>query len=207
VEYRIKDMSYGLLLSHTFPGLLFGLEILLAFELFTKINIINLLFLIENNASNLIAIFIAVFVSATLLGFILDGIHHFIFEDVYEKIVLKKNPYNLKLFQLIKNAEQMHIYKHFLEDDLWYPYEAYANIGIAMLPGLILLPYWLNKLQIATWFNAIVTVFYWSVFIIMIYEAKSTLQLFNEAEEKLIENFESGYSTSANTAKMDKSQT
>jgi len=205
VEYKIKDMSYGLLLSHTFPGLLFGLEILLAFALFTKINIVNLLFSIENNTSNLIAIFIAVFVSATLLGFILDGIHHFIFEDVYEKIVLKDNPYNLKLFQVIKNAEQMHIYKHFLEDDLWYPYEAYANIGIAMLPGLILLPYWLYKLQIAAWFNAIVTVIYWAVFIIMIYEAKSTLQLFNEAEEKLIENFERGYATSANTTQTDKS--
>jgi len=33
----------------------------------------------------------------------------------------------------------MDVYKHFIEDDFWYPYEAYANISIAMFFWLILL--------------------------------------------------------------------
>lgn len=206
MEFKIKDMSYGLLLSHTFPGLLLGSQIILAFALFTKINVIALSFSIEYKAANLIFIFILVFVSATLLGFILDGIHHFIFEDLYEKIT-KNSVYNLKLFQVIRDMEQMQIYKHFLEDAFWYPYEAYANVGLAMLPGLILLPYWLYKLQIATWFNTILTVIYWFIFLIMLYEAKSTLRLFYEAEKELIENFEKRYAISDNAAKTDKVQT
>lgn len=206
MEFRIRDMSYGLLLSHTFPGLLSGLQIMLAFALFTKINVVTLLLSIEYNAANLISIFILIFVSATLLGFILDGIHHFIFEDLWEKIT-KKSVYNLKLFEVIRDTEQMQIYKHFLEDAFWYPYEAYANICLAMFPGLFLLPFWLCKLQIATWFNAIVTVIYWLIFFIMGYEAKSTLQLFCENEKELIKNFEKRYATPGNTPKMDKAQT
>ncbi len=44
-ELKVKDMTYGLLLSHTFPGLLFGLEILLSFELVTNVHILTSLFL------------------------------------------------------------------------------------------------------------------------------------------------------------------
>ena len=38
------------------------------------------------------------------------------------------------------DSDKMSVYKHFVEDDLWYPYEAYANISVAMLLGLIFLP-------------------------------------------------------------------
>lgn len=179
MELKVKDMSYGLLLSHTFPGLLFGLEILLAFELFTKLNIVGALLSIERSAANLISIFIISFVFSTLLGYILDGIHHYIFEDI------RNIPYHSSpgFYKACNSVEKMQIYKHFLEDDLWYPYEAYANIGIAMLPGVILLPYWLNQLGVTTWFMVILSLLYIVVLIIMFCEAENTLKCFIDEEK------------------------
>ena len=194
MEFKIKGMSYSLLLSHTFPGLLFGLQILLAFALFTKFNVITFLSLQETNAINLVSFLTVTFVFSTLLGFIVDGVHHFIFEDFFDKILKRGNSCcNMKLFQFIKTTQQAQIYRVFLLDDYWYPYEAYANIGISMMPGLILLPYLLYHLQITTWFNITMTFVYWLTFFIMSYEAIITLQLFREAEDKLIENFEKCY--------------
>jgi hypothetical protein len=73
MEFNIKGMSYSLLLSHTFPGLLFGLQILLAFALYTKFNVITFLSSQENNAINLVSFLTVTFVFSTLLGFIVDG--------------------------------------------------------------------------------------------------------------------------------------
>jgi hypothetical protein len=83
----------------------------------------------------------------------------------------------------------MHIYKHFLEHDFWYPYEAYANIAIAMLPGIVLLPFWLSDLNVSLW--AIITLVIVSilVFCAMYYEAKTTHEFFKNAEKKIIQNF------------------
>ncbi len=195
MEFKIKGMSYSLLLSHTFPGLLFGLQILLAFALFTKFNIIIFLYSQGTNAINLVSFLIVTFVFSTLLGFIVDGIHHFFFEDLPDIISKERESSccNMKLFQFITTTQQAQIYRVFLLDDFWYPYEAYANVGISMIPGLILLPVWLSYLQISLWFNITITVVYLLIFIIMIYEAKNTLQVFREAESKLIENFEKCY--------------
>jgi hypothetical protein len=194
MEFNIKGMSYSLLLSHTFPGLLFGLQILLAFALYTKFNVITFLSSQENNAINLVSFLTVTFVFSTLLGFIVDGVHHFIFEDFLNIILKRKDSCcNMKLFQFIKTNQQAQIYRVFLLDDYWYPYEAYANIGISMMPGLILLPHWLYHLQITTWFNITITFVYWLICFIMSYEAIITLQVFREAEDKLIENFQKNY--------------
>lgn len=181
MEFKLKDMSYGLLLSHTFPGILLELEILVAFELFTPLNILGRIFNIENNITNLISLLIVAFVSATIFGFILDGIHHCLFR--------KLEGSDCKIYEVITKTEQMQIYKHFVEDDLWYPYEAYANIAIAMSPGILLLPYGLYKLSISTWFNIALCIVYVVVFCIVIYEARSTLKLCGQVEDALYKNF------------------
>lgn len=70
MELKLKDMSYGLLLSHTFPGLLFGLEIALAFHLFTNFSIYKFLFSLQKfDFAVLTTVLIGVFVTATLLEF------------------------------------------------------------------------------------------------------------------------------------------
>lgn len=185
MELKLKDMSYGLLLSHTFPGIFFGLEILTAFALFTPINLFKFIFSIENSLINLLSVLIIVFVSATLLGFILDGIHHCLFR----KWELTGSDEDYKIYRVISNMEQMQMYKHFAEDDFWYPYEAFANISIAMIPGILLLPYGLYRIGIDLWFNITICVIYMIIFIIVLYEAKSTLDMFIKVEDALAQNF------------------
>lgn len=199
MEFKVKDLSYGLLLSHTFPGLLFGLEILIAFQLFTNLDILTSILTLQNNMTTLITIFIIAFVFSTLLGFMLDGIHHFIFED------LKDEPdYPNNFFIACNSIEKMQLYKHFLEDDLWYPYEAYANIGIAMLPGIILLPYGLFRLGVNALFLIIISLLYFGILYVLFREANSTLDVFKSAEKEFIENFTNNTGTPAATTDKSK---
>ena len=63
MEVRVKGLSYGLLLSHIFPGLFLEVEILVTFQFFTRICIFDCLwFLTQNGISSLLIVFlIAVF--------------------------------------------------------------------------------------------------------------------------------------------------
>jgi hypothetical protein len=70
--------TYGYLVSHTFPGLLFVMQIALGFKLFTPFDAFRLLYTIDIKAVNLIAILIIFYVISTIFGIIIDGIHHFI---------------------------------------------------------------------------------------------------------------------------------
>ena len=187
MDFRIKGMSYGLLLSHTLPGLLFGLEMLLVFQLFTKFRIIDFLYSIENNTGNLIIGLVVVFVLATLLGFMVDGIHHLLEEFIWKRIK-KTNFDEADLYRVIKTNTQIQIYKQVLED-IWFPYEAYANLGLAMLPGIILLPIWLYRLNVHCLFNFALTIIYIFIFWAMCHEACSTARFYKEAEHGIIENF------------------
>ena len=76
----IKNISYNFILSHTFPGVLIELEILLAFHLYSPASITEKVSTFAHgNVSNLVSVIAIFFVFATILGFILDGIHHHIF--------------------------------------------------------------------------------------------------------------------------------
>ena len=86
----------------------------------------------------------------------------------------------------------MQIYIHFIDDDLWYPYEAYANIGIAMIPGFFLFGTWL------IWyltpkphclFTIIMLIVYAGLTYATLYEAEETKRQLNQAEDSLEENF------------------
>jgi len=41
MDIKVKDLSYGTLISHTFPGYLFGFQIAIPFKLFGPTDIIN----------------------------------------------------------------------------------------------------------------------------------------------------------------------
>lgn len=140
MKFELKDM-YSFLISHTFPGLLVLVELLLFYQWFVNPNFCN--YLKANwptETSNVIVILILAYAFSTLFGILLDSIHHFI-EDIYNH---KEKDGK---FIAINDTFSMDVYKHFLEDDLWYPYEAYANVGIAMTPGLFLLIHWLSRIN------------------------------------------------------------
>jgi hypothetical protein len=188
MEFRIRGMSYGLLLSHTFPGLLLEIEVVLAFQFFTNVNLARYSsFVVDTGAAQsavrIVALAIAMLVCATLLGIVIDGVHHWFWERR-----IKKEDY--EIHKHIKSVEQMQIYIHFVEDDLWYYYEAYANTAIAMIPGLGLLPYWLAHCLQAHWlFVCVVFLVYAFLLMVMLVEISKTKREVNETEKSLIENF------------------
>ena len=168
--------------SHTFPGILLEFEIFLAFQLFSPANIIHKVFdFAQANISNLVSSIALFFVFATILGFMLDGIHHYIFR--------KKEDDTNKIYEYINSLERMQIARSLLDDDLWYPYEAFANIWIAMMPGLILLPYWMLSLHFHLAFVISIMAVYVVVFEIMRREAITTLDTYKEVEVDLIKAF------------------
>ena len=96
---------YRYLLSHTFPGLILGIEIILAIYWFSDLPVkacIETGF--KQHASVIILIGYAI---STLMGFIVDGIHHFFFEDlldikilVYFKSLFARSKLNNFLYKL-----------------------------------------------------------------------------------------------------------
>jgi hypothetical protein len=79
MDIKIPELEYGYLISHTFPGLFLAFEIIIAFSLFTPYNILHLIYSIDYKIINILALLIVLYIFSTMLGVILDGVHHLIF--------------------------------------------------------------------------------------------------------------------------------
>lgn len=179
----LNNISYNTILSHVFPGVLLELQIFLAASLFSPVDITaKATAFVQANLSTLLSFGILFFVVATILGFILDGIHHFIFH--------KQERTTLDIYKYLTSQERLEIAGSVLDDDLWYPYEAYANIWIALMPGLILLPYWMHAHKFSVIFIVVTMTIYIVVFAIMFCEAIRTLKWYKEVQNELIKAFQ-----------------
>lgn len=181
MKFELKDM-YNFLLSHTFPGSLVLAEILLCLQWFAQLDVWEFLKGVWSSSSGgAIVLLIFSYAGSTLLGNVLDATHHFILEDFLRK------PEDDKKFRSISDNLTMNIYKHFLEDDLWYPYEEYANLFFAMIPGWILLGYWLSAImRFDGWRLWIPILFYGIVLFIVLGEAIYTYLKFTRDEKTFI---------------------
>jgi len=178
----IKNVSYSTVLSHVFPGIVLELQMLLALALFSPTPILaKISTFIQTNLSTFLSFGILFLVLATILGFILDGIHHFIFRKREAKID--------GIYRYMTSIERLEIARSTLDEDLWYPYEAYANIAIAMLPGIGLLPYWMLLHHFGLVFISVTWVIYNAVCAVMWHEAIATLEQYKDVERELIEAF------------------
>jgi hypothetical protein len=193
MKFELGDM-YKYLLSHTFPGLLVLMEILLALEWFASKDV-----WVSLSKWNVWVLIIIAYAFSTLLGIIVDGIHHLLFEDM--ELVKSKGlkfkmrdvkTENLKeKFEAISDKDKMEIYQSLIMEDYWYPYEAYSNISIAMIPGLILLIYWfIWRLAIDTycgWCGLVISILvYTFVFIAMFVESRYTYKIIKDGEKHLL---------------------
>ena len=134
------------------------------------------------NLATMVSLLSALFVIATILGFLLDGIHHFMFKK-------RESTLNNEMYKYLTTAERMALVRHFLDDDYWYPYEAYANIFIAMLPGIIIIPCGLLRLQTNLIFTGVVYFLFIAILYIIFVEARDTLDQYKDVESNLIEGF------------------
>ena len=83
MELKIRDL-YSYMLSHTGPGFLLGVEILIYLQLFANIDVSGFISRIWLGNTGGILVFAAiVYIVSTILGIIIDGFHHFFFEIVF----------------------------------------------------------------------------------------------------------------------------
>jgi hypothetical protein len=181
MEIDVKG-SYGHLISHTFPGLLLGLELMIAFKLFTPFDGFIFLYSINYKIVNFLVILIVIFIISTILGIILDGVHHWLLRN-YEDY---SNYY--EIYKLISNNTQMELCRQ-IDADYWYFYESFVNIALAMSPGILLIPILLFKMNINLWFIGIIWIIYLLIIFVLISEALYTLSIIRNIEKSLIDNF------------------
>jgi hypothetical protein len=194
MKFDLKDM-YKYLLSHTLPGLLLGIEILLAFYWFTDLPVEALVKSACNANPSLIIIL--GYALSTLLGFLVDGVHHFWFEDCKLTrsskylIVSDDKAYSISKYKNISDEFKLNAYCHFIEDDLYYPYEAFANISVVMFFGLILLILLVSigkscniLISNSTFYTLIVIIIIYTILLaITIYEAYETFSAYYDEDD------------------------
>ena len=187
--FNLKEM-YSYLLSHTFPGLLVTFELLLSLQWFVTPEVYPIIYnLWTAKTSNAIIILIFLYVISKLCGIILDAMHHLFFEDLPGLFFNEWATLGAK-FPAITDSLRVDIYKHFLEDDYWYPYEAYSNISIALVPGIFLFKHWLSSiLHVQGWYLWLWLSIYIIILIFMIAEALFTLHNFVADEKQFIETY------------------
>ncbi len=200
MKFELKAM-YSYLMSHTFPGALFGIEIIFSLKWFCNCNLFpSIQTIISNNTGGVLIFIILAYAVSTLLGIVVDAIHHFFYEDAFSELLKKlfckgkaedQTPgYNR--FTAIKDNMSMEAYKHFIDEEYYYPYEAYANISVVMFFGIFLFAYWLLTVLRYEWNSLNFTVpfaIYFIILIIMIWEARSTSNEMDEEEEDFVKAF------------------
>ncbi|MBF0515519.1 MAG: hypothetical protein HQK97_00170 [Nitrospirae bacterium] len=78
MKLDLKSM-YNYLISHTFPGFLLLIECLLALQWFFKVDVFAALEkILSKDSGSIVVLSIIAYAFSTLLGIIVDGIHHLI---------------------------------------------------------------------------------------------------------------------------------
>ena len=181
MEIKIKNYEYGHIISHTFPGLFLLFEIILAFKLVMPLDFLCYLRAIRIEST--ILLIIILFVLSTLLGIILDASHHYIFRN-YEKPILAP-----EVYRHINSSEKLEIYRQVRDADNYYYYECYANMCLAMIPGILIFPIWFWELDLPFWLIIIFLLLYIGIILILFNQAKTAILEIEEIDMKLIQNF------------------
>ena len=91
MNFEFRGM-YKYLTSHTFPGLLLGVEILYIVKIIKPALWFYFLQICCSNTSTVIVLSILAYAFSTLLGVVVDSVHHFLYENVdYNHFKIKRN--------------------------------------------------------------------------------------------------------------------
>ena len=178
--YRWMDMvdiptqfKFEHLLSHTFPGFFSAITLFMLFDIFSPLNLTSLTF--SKDLEGLISFAGFILLVGSILGIIIDGIHHSLIEDhIFDRGSLNHNveqinaikryclrrclyPLDADAGKLEKNAEES-ITRHFFFKKLdgtainqylieeFYSYsEFYANTSLALVPFGAILPTYITE--------------------------------------------------------------
>ena len=177
------QIEYEHLLSHTFPGFFSAVTLFMLIDVWSTSQLTNL---VVSDINSLIAFIGFVLLTGTILGVIIDNIHHSILEsmifDQFDEVQLwikkfnkltKINPNNLNQCE-VQNIAYYFFVKELKNDALnfithmrkaKYCYsEFYSNTFLSLLPFSIVIPFYLMKTFQIYWGLCI----YISIFVLFI---------------------------------------
>jgi len=161
IEFKGLVISFELLLTHIFPGFILLISIFISIDLEYDFSIIKYIYKLTITTQQFILSIILLFIFSTLLGLIIDLISSVTFAKFVEKYLRKYKPdiniNKINVFNLIKTNDDLVIYKHFFEQNI-YIIDAYSNIALSMLFGCLAI------FKVLVWFNFS----YFKIFIFML---------------------------------------
>jgi len=166
-----SQIEYEHLLSHTFPGFFSAITLFMLIDVWTNNN--NLTYSILNDINGLVTFIGFVLLIGTILGIIIDYIHHWLIEslifDKYDEVQL----WIVRFNKFVVNSDKRHhfedneniIFYYFLKEigpdainyilhlrKAKYCYsEFYSNIFISLIPFSLVIPFYLLKVFQIPW--------------------------------------------------------
>lgn len=146
---EIKELRFSHIITHTFPGIIIAIEILIGIDLLTSRSVIHdILQSLRDYPGLAIVMLVSFLVVATIIGIVVDAMSYFILHYLFGK-----NPLDdFKGCKVIKNFEQLGVYKYVVEEWYYNYYEAYINTAVVIAPGIVVIPLCLPKIGITVIF-------------------------------------------------------
>ncbi len=135
IEFKGLGVSFNLLLSHVFPGLITLVNVFIFIGIVYKPSILDNLFKTDFTAQQLILLLFIIFLFSILSGVIVDLITFIVFGKISKRYLDKYLSHidkNINIFSLIKTSDDLDIYKYFFEKNVLF-IDAYSNIGTSLL--------------------------------------------------------------------------
>ena len=193
MQIDTKYIRFGYVISHTFPGFILSIELMIGIDMLTNKRICFLIFQ-QMDFLSIVGILGIFAIGATIFGLIIDAIQHFIFENLIDKIITRKGEQiyeAMYVHKVIKTMEHFLIYQHLIEDAFWYYYEAYANIAISLILGFFVIAPALKKLGVGFYWAEIIRFSIIPVIILLFLEAITTYQQAKTIEKEFADNISS----------------
>lgn len=180
-------LSFGQLISHTFPGFVLLLEMIVIIDIFSPRRI---LYTITHLSWYNIGVGFLIFIFlSTILGFIIDALQYYFLSGrsgLFNKISKRKSR-EIYIESVLKTQDQLLIYEN-TAVELRHHFEAYANIAISLLPSCFLASPILSRLSIMSEFIKIILILLLILIIfVLLKQSYKARELFLKAEDDLIE--------------------
>jgi len=194
MEFSLKELKFGYIISHTFPGLILAIELLFLVDMSTERGIWYSILQEIKNFSNLVGIIGVFAVFATMLGLIIDAFQHLAFESIHWIYCLaRRGKYEIyAVHEVIKKEEHLKIYNYLVVDALWYYYEGYCNTAISLIPGIYIIPSVLQRLGISgNWISGSRYLILFVILVLLV-EGAVTYGQSRKTERKLAQTLKAG---------------
>lgn len=173
-----SQFEFKELLSHTFPGFFSAISIFMLMDLWTDKDLTT--WVIGGNFAGLVTFIGFVLLMGTILGVIIDGIHHSIIEDdIFDNLKAVqeiKSVFAARYGQICSNNSKKYLTRHYFYPSIgedkkgdkaiaidehlekgYYRYsEFYANIFLSLILFALISPFYLSEVLKLSWMHSII---------------------------------------------------